>query len=79
MSLGPPGQAQVPPPRALQDGDVVRTPTEGVIVDNSGTSGSGQTADEMLDAAIAEAQARRRAQQHGHRPLPSSAPVGSCP
>ena len=29
----------------------------------------------MLDAAIAEAQARRRAQQHGHRPLPSSAPV----
>eukprot|EP00435_Cladocopium_sp_Y103_P065198 s39_g27.t1 len=70
------GHAQVPPPRVLQDGEVVRSPNEGVIVDNP--PGDGRTADELLDAAIAEAHARRRAQQQpqqGHRPLPISAPA----
>ena len=53
------GYHQVPPPDNVREGEVVRTPTEGVLVE-SPTEGS--SADELLDAAIAQAQ-RRRAQQ----------------
>ena len=52
------GYNQVPPPGSLQDGAVVRTSSEGVLVEGP-SPGSATSADEMLDAAIARAHAER--------------------